>query len=241
MIVHNDPLLYIYFGDARNSCDRNFLMSDIDQATLMGEPSIARLKKMLHLESLVLLKQIHSTIGFTVSDEQVAELLAAKQPGDFLVTQRANTGLGVYTADCLPIVFYDTYNRAIGICHAGWKGSVANVAVETLKRMQETYETDLDHLRIFFGPSAKACCYEVTEEFLEIIEPEYRDQVVVPHLDELYFDLPLYNKLKLEEFGVMREAFHCQYNICTICQEGFCSNRRNKESLQRQVTVVALK
>ncbi len=241
MIVHNDPLLYIYFGDARSACDRGFLMSDADQEALWSKETLARLKKMLHLEELVLLKQVHGTQGFAVSDERIADLLTAKQEGDYLVTQLPLAGLAVYTADCLPIVFYDTYNRAIGICHAGWIGSVASVAVATLKLMEETYGTELQHLRIFFGPSARACCYEVTEEFEERIEPHFQSQVMSPHLDKLYFDLPLYNKLKLEAYGVPREAFHCQYNICTICHEGFCSNRRDRESLQRQLTVVALK
>ncbi len=241
MILHNDPLLYIYFGDARTACNREFLMSNADQASLWQEQSIACMKKMLHLKELILLKQTHSTHGVAVTDQHVLELLSDKHEGDFLVTQRAHTGLGVYTADCLPIVFYDTYNCAVGICHAGWVGSVASVAVQTLKLMEETYGTDHDHLRIFFGPSARVCCYQVTAEFQQHIEPQYHAQVFEHHEDALYFDLSVYNKLKLEAHGVKREAFHCQYNICTICHDGYCSSRRNRESLQRQLTVVALK
>lgn len=241
MIIHNDPLLSIYFGDARTACDRSFLMSDIDQNALCAQESIAQLKKMLRLDELVLLKQIHSTKGIAVSDEKITEILASKSEGDYLVTQRPSTGLGVYTADCLPIIFYDTCNRAVGIAHAGWVGSVAHVAIETLKLMQETYGTELEYVRIFFGPSARACCYQVTEEFRQHIEPQFQEHVLIPHFEELYFDLPLYNKLKLEAYGVQKESFHCQYNICTICHESFCSNRRDRESLLRQLTVVALK
>jgi YfiH family protein len=216
-------------------------MSNACQNALWEKDSIAQLKKMLHLEELVLLRQVHSAEGVSVSDASLSDLLSVKQEGDYLITQLPNTGLGIYTADCLPIIFYDTYNRAVGICHAGWMGSVASVAVATLKLMEETYGTDHDHLRIFFGPSAKVCCYKVTEEFREKIEPEYQEKVLIPHFDELYFDLPLYNRLKLKAHGVRPAAFHDQYNICTICHESFCSNRRNRESLQRQLTVVALK
>ncbi len=242
MIVHNDPLLYIYFGDERTCMQRDLFMSNCSQQDLWSHAPLAGLKKILHLESLVLLKQIHGTQGFVVSEERVTSLLEKKEEGDFLITQREHTGLGVYTADCLPIIFYDTCNRAVGICHAGWRGSVDQVALKTLERMQHHFGTDLDHLRIFFGPSAKVCCYEVTPEFEKNLEYiAYKDQVLVAHGEQLFFNLPLFNKLQLESFGVKKEAFHCRYNLCTICNVSFCSSRRNGQNMQRQLTVVALK
>lgn len=242
MIVHNDPLLYIYFGDERTCLVRDVLMSDCSQEDLWGYEALARVKKMLHLDSLVLLKQMHSTNGFSVCDEKVGELLTNKQEGDFLITKREHTGLGVYTADCLPIIFYDTYNQAVGICHAGWPGSINKIALKMLDLMQEEFETRLDHLRIFFGPCAKVCCYEVTSEFEDHLDPfSYKEQVLVPFKEQLFFDLPLFNRLQLESVGVKKEAFHCRYNLCTICNVSFCSNRRDKESMRRQLTIVALK
>lgn len=242
MIVHNDPLLYIYFGDERTCLQRDIFMSDCTQEDLWGYQELAGLKKILHIDSLVLLRQMHSTDGVSISDTILTELLNKKVEGDFLITQREHIGLGVYTADCLPIVFYDTYNRAIGICHAGWPGSVNKIALKTLERMQRDYGTDLDHLRIFFGPSARVCCYQVTAEFEKHLAPfSYRDQVLTLYDDQRFFNLPLFNKLQLEEYGVKKDAFHCRYNLCTICNPSFCSNRRDKESMKRQLTVVALK
>ncbi len=242
MIVHNDPLLYIYFGDERTCLERDIFMSDCTQEDLWGYDQLAGVKRILHLESLVLLRQMHSTEGVLVSDERFDELLMHKSEGDFLITQRELTGLGVYTADCLPIVFYDTCNRAVGICHAGWKGSVNKVALKTLEYMQKNFGTELDHLRIFFGPSAKVCCYEVTADFAKHLEPfPFKEQVLSSYDEQTFFDLPLFNKLQLESFGVKKGAFHCRYNLCTICNVSFCSNRRDKESMKRQLTVVALK
>lgn len=242
MILHNDPLLYIYFGDERTCLERDIFMSDCSQEEMWHYQQLAGVKKILHLESLVLLRQTHSTVGVAVSDEKIDELLVTKQEGDYLTTQLEHTGLGVYTADCLPIIFYDTYNRAIGICHAGWVGSVNKIAVKTLQSMEETYGTDLNHVRIFFGPSAKPCCYQVGPEFEQHLEEyEFNDQLLSSYNEKLFFDLPLFNKLLLESYGMQKEAFHCKYNICTICNTSFCSSRRNKTSLNRQLTVVALK
>ena len=242
MIVHNDPFLHIYFGDERTCLQRDFLMSNCSQEDLWATEQLAHVKKMFHLESLIFLKQMHSAQGICVAPEILSNLLIQKQEGDFLTTQCEKIGLGIYTGDCLPIIFYDTYTRAVAICHAGWLGSVKNVAVKTLESMQRDFGTELRHVRIFFGPSAKACCYEVTAEFAQHLEPfSFGDQVLSYHGDKIYFDLPLFNKLQLEAYGVQKDSFHCRYNLCTICNKSFCSNRRDKEGMKRQLTVVALK
>ena len=242
MIVHIDPLLSIYFGDARSSMQREFLMDECSQENLWKQEKIRQVKDLLRFQALVLLKQLHSTVGVTVSDESLSKVTEHKQEGDFLVTKRVLTGLGVYTADCLPIVFYDTYNRAVGICHAGWVGSVNKVAVRTLERMQTDYGTNLDHVRIFFGPSAKICCYEVQEDFKEKLDGfSFQDKVLLERGGKLFFNLPLFNKLQLEEYGVKKTAFQTSYNICTICNTSYCSSRRDRHSNERQLTVVTLK
>lgn len=242
MLIHSDPLLYIYFGDARSSLKREFLMNECAQDKLLCTTQLADVKKLMHLDSLVLLRQIHSTLGVSVSETELNHLLQSKVEGDYLTTQGEHIGLGVYTADCLPIIFYDTCNRAVGICHAGWVGSVKQIALETLESMQKTYGTELHHLRIFFGPSARVCCYEVTPEFAKHLDAfPFKDQLIIEVGEKLHFDLPLFNKLLLESYGVRKEAFHMNYNLCTICNPSFCSSRRNKESMDRQLTIVALK
>lgn len=238
MIVHNDPLLTIYFGDARTGLPHDFLMEPHSQHELWEQEKLLSVKKLLRLHSLFFLRQVHSTKGVAIAQDG----LIAEREGDFLVTQQELTGLGIYTADCLPIIFYDTVNRAVGICHAGWVGTVHKVAVCTLERMQNEFNTQLDHVRIFFGPSAKPCCYEVGPDFRENLTGlSCIDEVVRPKGDTLYFDVPLCNKLLLEEYGVKREAFHEKYNICTICNPSYCSSRRSKGDSDRQVTIVALK
>ncbi len=237
MILHNDPLLSIYFGDARTGLHKDFLMEGHSQDELWKDDKLFSVKKLLRLESLVLLKQLHSAYGVTVR-----QTLPIHAEGDYLITNQILTGLGVYTADCLPIIFYDTVNRAVGICHSGWVGTMQSVAVSTLKKMQLEFGTDLDHVRIFFGPSAKLCCYEVGQEFEKNLKNvSFKEAVLVPKGNKLFFDLPLCNKLQLIEYGVKREAFHGNYNICTICNPSYCSSRRSNGSNERQLTIVALK
>lgn len=234
MLIHNDPLLSIYFGDNQDAFERDFLMGDCSQEDLWSHISVQRLKKYMPIDSLYMLKQKHSVKGIVVNDP-----LASKPEGDYLISQRLNTGLAVYTADCLPIVFFDTYSRAIGICHAGWVGSMDKVTQKTLEAMQKEFGTDLGHIRIFFGPSAKRCCYEVTQEFEGYLRGY--EQTLSRNNGKLYFDLPFFNRLLLEEYGIKKGAFHSEYNVCTICNYSFCSNRRDKDVKRRQLAIVALK
>lgn len=242
MILHSDPLLSIYFGDARTGLQRDVCTQDCAQEDLWKNSSLNRIKKLMHLEKLLFLRQTHSDIGVVVSPEKAAALIGHKEEGDYLITQLGHIGLGVYTADCLPIVFYDSLSHASGICHAGWVGSVSNIAIKTLQAMEKEFGTKLEYIRIFFGPSARGCCYKVTPDFESNLKGfDFTDQVLFYRGEELFFDLPLFNRLRLEAYGIKKESFHCKYNICTICHDSFCSHRRQGALAARQLTVVALK
>lgn len=241
MIIHNDPFLSIYFGDARQSFPRELCMADSQQELELHD-SIKAIKKRMHLDSLLFLKQTHSVQGVLVTQEIVPKMFMHKEEGDYLVTSLSHTGLGVYTADCLPIVFYDSYTHAIGIAHAGWPGSIGNIAVKTVQAMEQRCGTKVESVQVFFGPSAKVCCYEVGPDFVKHLEhSKEKDKVLLSRAGKLCFDLPLFNKLQLEAYGVKKEAFHCSYNICTIGNESFCSYRRQGSEARRQLTIVALK
>ena len=54
MLIHSDPFLYIYFGDARSSLKREFLMNECAQDKLFCTTQLADVKKLMHLDSLVL-------------------------------------------------------------------------------------------------------------------------------------------------------------------------------------------
>ncbi len=241
MIIHKTSFFSVYFGDAQSSLPRDFLMTPCRKEELWQEKSLGAIKLQLQLEDLIFLKQIHSTLGEVVSDETLSTLMHHKPEGDFLITKRAQTGLGVYTADCLPIVVYDKAHNVMGMCHAGWMGTVHKVVVHMLQRMQKEYGTDLEQIQILFGPSAQSCCYEVQEDFRGHLKDfSFQERVLQERAGKLYFDIPLCNKLQLLECGVKPEQCDFSHNTCTICVDGFCSNRRNRESMNRQITVAVL-
>lgn len=239
MIQHISPLFQISFGTAKDSISPEET-EKLKTRQLRTFSSLASIEKAMRIPTIFFLHQIHSNVGVRATEENKLESFALE--GDFIITDVPALGIGVLTADCLPIVFYDTKNHVVGIAHAGWRGSVAGVGVQAVKAMQDTFGTHLEDLQIFLGPSAKVCCYQVNEQVIEQLDNfPFANQVVVRHEGSVFFNLPKFNQLQLEAMHIKKDAFHVQYNVCTICQDQYYSYRRQGVKAGRQATVVALK
>lgn len=83
---------------------------------------------------------------------------------DALITNIPGIILGTLSADCVPILLADPVNNVIASIHAGWKGTVAQIANRTVQRMQENFNCLPENIRAGIGPSISAACYEVGEE-----------------------------------------------------------------------------
>jgi YfiH family protein len=96
---------------------------------------------------------------------------SAVQETDALITNETDVLLAMYFADCVPLYFLDPVTGALGLAHAGWKGTVADVAGETVRAMERTFGTKPADLLAAVGPSIGACCYEVDEAVLAHVRP----------------------------------------------------------------------
>ena len=242
MLLHKNPLFQIFFGDAKDGISAQTYQHFYTQKNLINNEPFSSIQKRMRLDRLLFLHQVHGVDGVVITAENVDNMIPFAAEGDFLVTNVSRVGLGVLTADCLPIVMYDSAAHVIALVHAGWQGAVKGVVLKALDAMQQQCKTKLEHIRIFFGPSAKVCCYQVQDDFKQHLENiAYGEQALHRHGDKLFFDLPLFNKLQLEDRGIKKEAFHLDYNVCTIDQESFFSYRRQGQQAGRQLTIAALK
>ncbi len=247
MILHQEGSIKIFFGDARHKFFPTQLKQNkelLEEKRLVEQEPFKEIAQLISSVHLIFLHQVHGTEGLVISDSADIPSHAFSYPGDFLITQRSSLGLALAAADCLPIIFYDPYNNVIAIAHAGWRGSVAGVAHKTLEKMRTIYGTSPQDLKIFFGPSAKKCCYRVGEELQQsVVAHDYGASTLSWPLtkgDMTFFDLPLFNQLQLMECGVPSSAFITDYNLCTICDLSFCSYRRQQQEGSRQITVVTI-
>ena len=114
-------------------------------------------------ESLITLNQKHSNRVIYFKDEKS---IKNKLSGDAIISEVKNIGLGILTADCAPIFFYDPRKKIIGCAHAGWKGALNGIINNTVKKFNELNSNSSDLIAIV-GPCIKKDNYEVKEDFLK--------------------------------------------------------------------------
>ena len=123
-----------------------------------------RVKDTLHLQYLITLHQIHGDVVHTVTPENIHTFKNQAIQGDGLVCGTPDIGLGVLTADCVPILFTDPYNKVVGACHAGWGGARQGVMYRTVDAMLAMGAT-LSTITAIIGPSIAQSSYEVDIQF----------------------------------------------------------------------------
>jgi YfiH family protein len=83
---------------------------------------------------------------------------------DALITNVPGIIIGTLSADCVPILLADPVAHVIASIHAGWKGTVSEIAKHTVQRMQKDFNCLPENILAGIGPSISAVCYEVGEE-----------------------------------------------------------------------------
>lgn len=209
--------------------------------------SLEEIKKAFEADSLVLLNQQHGIQGCIV-DENNYRMAFRSLAGDFLVTNKPDIKLGILTADCLPIFFYDKERRVVSAAHAGWKGSVANIVKAVLECMNRHYDTKPTDVSIIFGPCIHSCCFSVEENIIKIVtdlgrtnEAINSNKIISKRDDTYFFDLLAFNKALLISLGVNEFAINSQYSKCTKCHTEYYSHRGGCQKEERQLSYVEIK
>jgi len=155
---------------------------------------------------------------------------------DGFITDKRNLPLAIFTADCLPIFLYDPGRQAIGLIHAGWRSTQANIATKAVGLMQHEFGTSPSDLYVGFGPAIRGCCYEVDKEFKDLFACG-----LIEKDNRYYLDLAQVNKGQLLSSGVKADRVF-DARICTFCQNTqFFSYRKERESCGRMLSVIMLR
>jgi YfiH family protein len=117
---------------------------------------------------LVTLRQIHSDLIHCVSEAPDLPLT-----GDGLITKTPGLLLAILTADCLPVILVDAKRRAVGVFHAGWRGTVKRIVEKGVGEMQRCFDTRPRDIRAAIGPGVHGCCYSVGPEVRTQFESQF--------------------------------------------------------------------
>jgi hypothetical protein len=194
-------------------------------------------------ENLVIARQVHGLK--TVQVKKPWDIDQAPE-ADALVTAEPGIGLGVLTADCVPLLFADKKKRIIGAAHAGWKGALAGIVESTIKTMEEMGSKPED-IEAAIGPCIGSNSYEVKDDFRESFLAQDGANAAFfkasPRAGRFLFNLPGYVSHRLKGLGIKK--IHDTRQDTLTNETAFFSNRRaflkSEKGFGLQASVIVIK
>jgi YfiH family protein len=191
----------------------------------------------VHNLKIVTMKQVHGDRIVDVHDDRLKEAGEA----DGMVADGKGIFLGVLTADCVPILFSARGRTLAAVAHAGWRGTLAGIAVKTVRHLLDRYNVDPASVEAALGPAIGGCCYEIGADVSGPLIEKWgsRAQKSLQSRDgKQFLDLRGLNRLLLQDTGVPPEQIS-EIGPCTRCAaEDFFSYRRDKKETGRQLSFV---
>lgn len=207
------------------------------------------------IESWTCGEQVHGSRVTAVTAKDRGRGAASREAAfpdtDALITNVPGIWLTSFYADCVPLYFYDPVRQAVGLAHAGWKGTVLQIAAETIKAMNENYGSEPSNIRAAIGPSIGVCCYEVDDRVIERINSclteigaSGADRAAVHHAGaepgKHMLNLQEMNRQIMIKAGIL--PMHIEIcGICTGCRTDlFFSHRKENGIAGRMASWVGL-
>jgi YfiH family protein len=158
-----------YGGDALNlGFTKGDSRADVERNREAFLKTIRAARDTNQVGPLVTLRQVHSDLIHCVSGAPDHPLV-----GDGLVTNTAGVLVAVQTADCLPVILVDTKQRAVGVFHAGWRGTIKRIVEKGVGEMRRWFGSRSQDIRAAIGPGIHKCCYEVGDDIRSKFESQF--------------------------------------------------------------------
>ena len=163
---------------------------------------------------------------------------------DALITNEPGLPLMLCFADCTPVLFLDPEHKAVGIAHAGWKGTLCKIGRKTLEAMHKEFGTEPSECLAGIGPSIGPCCYEIGDEIVDACQkafPRNAEKLLIEKDDRMHLNLWAANRLQLMEAGMLPENIDSA-DTCTSCEHHwYFSYRADGGTTGRIAAMIALR
>lgn len=207
-------------GDDSNSVDKNWLV----------------VKNNLPFKEIQLIKQIHSDIIIETNEFKGDSSLLSEE-GDGLITSTIGLGIGILTADCVPVLIVDVKERKVAAVHSGWRGAVKSITTKTIEKMN----SKVKNIKVILGPSICGKCYEVGEDVISRVNQlgYNKDLIYIKNNSKYLLDMQKLVKVELLEYGISENDIFV-VNCCTKCNAMLYSYRKSGKT-GRQLSVIGVK
>lgn len=206
--------------------------------TKEGILALESIKKDFNVDEVIYIKQIHSDKVLNY-DNQVDFI---ENEGDAIITNKKNVAIGVFTADCVPVIAINEVDGVIAAIHSGWRGTFDSITKKTLEKMTEVYKVNHKNTKVYIGAHIRKCCYEVSEELKE----KFIEEKNHINKDDLFYN----RNLSLKECilkdaldsGILENNIY-DFGACTYCEDNIKlhSYRKSNGSYGRLFSFAFLK
>jgi len=148
---------------------------------------------------------------------------------DSYLTNEKGIATVITTADCNPIVIYDPIKNVVANVHSGWKGTIKQIYLKTIRLMNKKFDCNYEDIIVCIGPSINKCCFcssnlEFKKQFTDIW-PNEKEYITNKENGEFFIDLPYVIKKDLIQLGLKEDNIALS-NICTVCNSDICFSYR---------------
>lgn len=217
-----------------------------DKASIINNYNLFCNALNIELKNVVCSDQVHQDTVYEVTEKDRGKGILKRsdiKSVDSLITKKRKVALMTYHADCVPLFFLDIKTPAIGVAHAGWRGTVKKIGAKTVCSMIEKFGSVPKNILVGIGPCIKKCCYEVDKPVIEKIKlafPYWNKLVQYKGNSHWMLDLVLANKVQLESVGIRSQNIFAS-NFCTSCHNDlFFSYRTENKNTGRLATMIEL-
>lgn len=117
------------------------------------------------LEEVIELNQVHGNRVFYLTQDNCKLWIGKKIPAtDGVMTRLRRVPILLKTADCLPLVFFDSRAKGLAVVHCGWRGATKEIHLAALRQMKERFNTKFGDVFVWIGPAIRGCCFTSRRE-----------------------------------------------------------------------------
>lgn len=160
---------------------------------------------------------------------------------DGFITKEEGVFLTIFVSDCVPIFLFDPQKRISGLLHAGWRGTLFEIAKKGVSLFKKLGSKN-DNIFAFIGPSIGLCCYHIPVERKKIFQRKFSfvSSFIKEKRGQFFLDLKGLNREILKKAG-LKNSHIFKSPDCTFCQENFFSWRRKEDYQGNMMAVIGFK
>ena len=230
--------------------DKNYRTYRANKTPLLKEEyekNIGNYKKIcdvnnINYKNIVKASQAHTDNVLEIENKDITETI---EKVDGLITQEKDIILATTNADCILLLFFDPIKKVIANTHSGWRGTLQEISVKTVKKMQNDFGCNPKDIIVCICPSIRKCHFEVDEDVYKLFFKQFNklgnvDRFIEKKGEKWNIDTVLINKIILKNVGLKEENI-IDSGICSICNKDLIhSFRAEKQGYGLNTALISL-